>query len=340
MSRLQLDMLPVGDSDAILLEVGLSESPVVILIDGGRNWEDGDRVLRHLEEYYGGRIDHLVLSNMDADHAEGLLHVAENLSTEQIGQAWIQDISRHGVDPDRAVALARRVREEAQSTAVRSMAEHLIRSVETTRQLVQTLQEKGVPVKGAFADRNNHIGPLEVLGPTEAFFEECVRFYDDVEMLHRVVEQGVSVRRRKAPGRGPAHPDEVLAQAVDDPQTVQQASLILLLQYEGDRYLFTGDAGRRAFSRVPDKGKMRDLHWLQVPNHGSKHNLGPGLLDLFSPDLAYISCSGVGINPHPDLLSALRNRGAVVYTTAGSGNIWHRRGDVPARPGYETRRPR
>ncbi len=85
---------------------------------------------------------------------------------------------------------------------------------------------------------------------------------------------------------------------------------------------------------------MRNLHWLQVPNHGSKNNLTPELLDLFRPALAYISCSGIGLQPHPDLLRALESRGAAVYTTSRSGNVWHRRGDVPARKGFETQRAR
>lgn len=339
MSRLQIDMLPVGDSDAFLTEVQLDGEPEVILIDGGRNWEDGDRILRHLDAYYGGRIDHLVLSHIDAAHAAGLLHVVENLPAEKLGQAWIHDLGRHGMDIERAIALAKEVTAEAQSTSVRSVAAHLADSVESTQQLIEALKAKGVPVQEAFADANNHIGPFEVLGPTQTFFEEAVRFYGDRRMLSTVVEHGVSFKRRGASSLRPSDPDESLEQAIDDPEMARQASLILLMEYEDDKYLLTGDAGRRAFADVPDQEKMRGVHLLKVPNHGSKHNLNPALLDLFKPALAYISASGIGINPHPDLIVALQNRAAVVYTTAGSGNVWHRRGDVPARTGYETRTP-
>ncbi len=339
MPHLQLDMLPVGDSDAFLLEVALDGAPVTILIDGGKNWEDGDRVLQQLRAFYGGKLDHLILSNVDAAHAGGLLEVVENLENEEIGQAWVHDVSRHGVDPEQAQALGRKVLEGARSSAVRSVAQHLLDSVETTQRLIEALREKGVAVREPFADGHDHIGPLEVLGPTEGFFEECAAFFSDVGMLHKVVEQGVSFKRRKTPATGPADPDEILDEAIDDPLTLEQASLIVVLQYEGEKYLFCGDAGRRGFSQVSDPEKMRDLHWLKVPNHGSKHNLNSELLDLLNPRLAYISTSGVGINPHPDLLAALKNRDAVVYTTAGSGNVWHRRGDVPPREGYETKRP-
>ncbi|KPK63156.1 MAG: hypothetical protein AMK73_05335, partial [Planctomycetes bacterium SM23_32] len=111
------------------------------------------------------------------------------------------------------------------------------------------------------------------------------------------------------------------------------------LEYEGGRYLFPGDTGRRGFAACPGLERARNLHLLKVPNHGSKHNLNPELLDWFQPSLAYISASGVGINPHPDLISALKSRGAVIYSTARSGNVWHRRGDVPDRAGFATRRP-
>lgn len=332
-------MLPVGDADAFIVEVQQDGAPQVILIDGGKNWEDGDRVLRQFDAYYGRRADHLIVSHIDADHIGGLLHIAENLEPGQIGQAWVHDLSRHGVLVRQAIKLARKVVEGAESTAVRTVASHLADSVEANQRLLSVLKAKGVAVHEAFADGVNRIGPFEVLGPTTAFFEDCVRFYSDVNMLSTMVEQGISVRRRKTAGMGPSAADEVLAEAVDEPETEKQASLVLLMEYEGDKYLFPGDAGRRGFHACPDIGRARNLHWLKVPNHGSKHNLQPELLDLFRPRLAYISASGVGINPHPDLVTALRNRGAVVYSTALSGNVWHRRGDVPERTGFETRRP-
>ena len=339
MSRLQIDMLPVGDSDAFLIEVELDGEPEVILIDGGRSWEDGERILRHLNAYYGGRIDHLVLSHIDASHAAGLLYLVESLPPDKLGQAWVQDMRQHGVDVERAVKLGRDLTEQAQSTPVKTMAAHLAEAVETTQQLIAALDAKGVPVREPFSDGEARVGPLTVLGPTRGFFEEATQFYGDVRMLSAMVEHAVSLRRKHTSLVRPSDPDESLEQAIDDPETVKQASVLLLLEYEGDRYLFTGDAGRRGLEACRDTESMRRVHLLKVPNHGSKHNLSPELLDLFSPSLAYISASGIGINPHPDLIAALQNRGAVVYTTAHSGNVWHRRGDVPPRTGYETRLP-
>ena len=81
------------------------------------------------------------------------------------------------------------------------------------------------------------------------------------------------------------------------------------------------------------------LHLLKVPNHGSKHNLSPDLIGLLKPELAYVSASGVGIDPHPDLVTALKARGAAVYSTSLTGNLWHHRGPVPPRTGFDTRRP-
>ena len=134
---------------------------------------------------------------------------------------------------------------------MRSVASHLADSVETVQRLVDVLNKKGIPVREAFADRTNRIGPFEVLAPTVAFFEECVKFYDNVEMLDEMVEAGISFARGMATtATGPTYYDEVLAEAVDDPQTQKQASLVLLLTYEGDRYLFTGDAGKRAFAAI------------------------------------------------------------------------------------------
>ncbi len=340
MARLQIDMLPVGDADAFLIEVEADGPREVILIDGGRNWEDGERVLTQLDAYYGRRIDHLVLSHVDVEHAGALLHVVESLEPDQIGCAWVHDLRNHGVEPDRAVQIARRIAEDAESDAVRSVATHLADSVEANQRLLDVLRGRGIEVREAFADGEDRIGPFQVLGPTAEFFQECVRFYGEAREMHRVVERGISFRRRHTAGMGPAAADETLDAAIDDPETEKQASLVMLLQYEGERYLFTGDAGRRGFAACKAlKAKASDLHLLKVPNHGSKHNLSSDLLDLFRPDLAYISAAGVGINPHPALIQALKDRAAVVYSTHRAGNIWHHRGEVPERKGFETKRP-
>ncbi|MHC4480072.1 MAG: ComEC/Rec2 family competence protein [Planctomycetota bacterium] len=339
MARLQIDMLPVGDADAFIIEVQLGASSEIILLDGGKDWEDGDRVLRQLDAYYGRRVDHVVLSHIDVDHAGGLLHVVENLEPGQIGRAWVHDIDRHGVPAEKAIRLARHLSEEAQSTPVRTVANHVAESLEATQRLIQALQAKGITVTEPFVDGENRIGPLQVLGPTVELFESAVEFYGGARALSAMVEQAIAFRRRRAVGASRATPDEVLTDAGDNPESEKQVSLILLLEYEGDRYLFPGDAGRRGFDACPELEKARGLHLLKVPNHGSKHNLSPELLDLFQPALAYISSSGVGIDPHPDLITALKNRGAVIYSTAKSGNVWHRRGDVPERTGYATRRP-
>lgn len=340
MPSLQIDMLPVGDSDAFLVELVLDGSKQVILIDGGRNWEDGERILRHLDTYYGGHLDHLILSHVDHAHASGLVHVVEKLGGEGIGQAWVHDVSAHGVSVKRAIERASELAGAASSTAVRSVANYLRFSLQSTQDLIQALTAAGVPMAEPFADRNNQIGPLRVLGPTEEFFEECVGFFGSTEMMDRMIEQAVSFRRGRTAPTKAASPDEILKEAIDDPETTRQASLIALLTYEGDRYLFTGDAGRRALKAVEDRDALRDVHWLKVPAHGSKHNLDPELLDLMDPALAYISSGGVDINPHPALVSALEDRGAVVYTTSGSGNVWHRRGNVAPRSGFQTQPPR
>lgn len=339
MARLQIDMLPVGDADAFIVEVQRDGAPEVCLIDGGRGWEDGDRVLRQLDAYYAGRIDHLILSHIDVEHAGGLLRLVEALDAERIGRAWVHDLAQHGVDVQESIRLAQGLLEQAQSTPVKTMARHVADSIEATTWLIEALKDKGIPVSEPFADGENRIGPFEVLGPTKAFFEGAVRSYDDVHGLDAMIEAGISVRRRTTVGAGAGEPDDILRQTPDSPEAHKQVSLILLMNYEGDKYLFPGDAGRAGFAACADLEKARKLHLLKVPNHGSKHNLNPELLDLLKPALAYVSSSGTGINPHPALISALQSRGATIYSTARSGNVWHRRGDVPSRAGFETKRP-
>jgi glyoxylase-like metal-dependent hydrolase (beta-lactamase superfamily II) len=74
----EIDLLPVGDKksgDAICIRYGnpLTSDYQVILIDGGYS-DDSGKIIDHITRYYQtDRIDHMILSHADNDHACGLI---------------------------------------------------------------------------------------------------------------------------------------------------------------------------------------------------------------------------------------------------------------------------
>ncbi|WP_314911015.1 MBL fold metallo-hydrolase [Cardiobacterium hominis] len=86
----EIDFLPVGNGDksgdAIIIRYRLNEDYKIMVVDGGTK-ESGEEIVRHIKKYYNtDRVDYLVNTHPDADHASGLEVVLEEL---QVGEVWV-----------------------------------------------------------------------------------------------------------------------------------------------------------------------------------------------------------------------------------------------------------
>ena len=86
-------------------------------------------------------------------------------------------------------------------------------------------------------------------------------------------------------------------------------------------YLFTGDAGVPALERAITPYGVRNVTWLDVPHHGSKHNINSGVLDTLLPDVAYFSARGTRKHPSVAVINALKRRGCICFSTHKNGNL-------------------
>ena len=86
----EIDFLPVGNGersgDAIAIRYGSPGDYKVLVYDGGTK-ESGQALVDHIKKYYGTtRVDYVVNSHPDSDHASGLSVVLEQL---EIGELWM-----------------------------------------------------------------------------------------------------------------------------------------------------------------------------------------------------------------------------------------------------------
>ena len=111
------------------------------------------------------------------------------------------------------------------------------------------------------------------------------------------------------------------------------------------------DAGIEAINQAISKAMtlgidLKTAIFIQVPHHGSKHNVGPSTLDsilgLKSPELkeeymktAFASVPKEGDPKHPSkkVANAFKRRGAKVIVTKGN-TIHHFSSDAPDCPGW------
>lgn len=107
--------------------------------------------------------------------------------------------------------------------------------------------------------------------------------------------------------------------------SLNAASQVLLVEFQGIRFLFTGDCGEEGEELLVQTLCEQELscHILKVGHHGSATSTGEALLAQLNPQLAVISC---GIqnryrHPHPDVLTRLRAHHVPYYITAECGAV-------------------
>ena len=115
-------------------------------------------------------------------------------------------------------------------------------------------------------------------------------------------------------------------------QPFNNTSAILGMEFNGNKFLFTADAGSEALDAVPSLWK--NLLWMQVPHHGSDGNLSQANIERFCPRVAFVSA--VGDSSHPDraIVNGLIKVGTKVFSTHTQGHLWYWIGGVPYRSNY------
>lgn len=105
--------------------------------------------------------------------------------------------------------------------------------------------------------------------------------------------------------------------------SLNNASIVLHLEYGDVSFLFTGDAEKEAEQEMIASGFELTSTILKVGHHGSQTSSTLPFLDAVSPEVAIIMCSidnRFG-HPHSQTIEALEAREIDIYCTAWHGNI-------------------
>jgi len=315
----EIDFMPSGEgsrsSDAISFRYGNLESSDpkqqrVVVIDGGTK-ASGEALVKHITTYYHTRrVDAVLLTHPDADHASGLTVVIESLEVGALymHRPWAHAEALHAMITDGRLS-------------VRAVTQKLARSLANVYELDQMAKRRNIPVIEPFAGSLLLNDPaLLVLGPD-------VNYYRDLacEMAELRAEpstlSGLLQSFTQGAGDALARIKESLGFESetwsDAPGTSpsNNSSAILLFRDRDKSFLFTGDAGVPALTRAADLATtsgiaLNTLHGLQVPHHGSRHNISPALLDRIKAPYGLISvCCDSPKHPSPRVTNALKRRG-------------------------------
>jgi len=363
----EVDFLAVGEGeksgDAIALRFGnlygKRNEQTVIVIDGGYQ-ESGERLVEHIKYYYKTtKVDLVVATHPDGDHASGLSVVLEKLDVETL---WMHQPWKHTNDIAKLFIDGR--------VTDNSVRKSLRESLEAIGKLEKIAKSKRIPIIEPFVGLKDKSGCFSVLGPTINFYESQLPHFRSTPdprehplladrlfldepyskvfgvqelcffqkwMLPDPREDSARILQIPANNRNFV---KIVAESWDyetlsnDGETSAEndSSTILLLTFENQRLLFTADAGIPALTEVVDRLENKNfdfstLNFVQIPHHGSRRNVRPSLLNrlIGYPILGYPKKSRIASVPKMAFVSAAM-KGAPKHPSKQVTNAFQRRG--------------
>lgn len=336
----EIDYLAVGEgessADAIALRIiePSTATQRVIIIDGGTK-ESGAGLVDLVRARYGtNAVDIVICTHPDADHASGLTVVLEEM---EVGCLVMHLPWNHA---DRL----KKMFKDGRLTST-GLERKLTRSLLHASSLEDLALSKHIPVYEPFEGLTGFDGRLEVLGPSQSYYETLVANFDctpEPKEQHGLLG-GIATFVREAIEWVD---DNMLVNLLDDSDTTSpenSSSAIVLFRVDDQKLLFTGDAGKTSLVLAADYAARRgialtDLAFLDVPHHGSKRNAGKTAFEKIKATTAFISAArNSSKHPSKKVMNALKKNGSAVFKTCGR-NIWHHDG-TPARSDYSPLAP-
>lgn len=120
------------------------------------------------------------------------------------------------------------------------------------------------------------------------------------------------------------HPDAGFVNADGKaPRGTNNASVVMMMEYDRTRWLFTGDAEIEALARIQTFGSYLDADVVKISHHGSWNGTTPDWIEATSPIYAVISCGEQNLFNHPSAstLAILKRSGVEICRTDRSGAV-------------------
>lgn len=208
--------------------------------------------------------------------------------------------------------------------------------------LLELIDKVGISREEPFMGESYDPINLYVLGPDEQYYESLIPdFRVDLDFKEEQQDDVYSPFNQLFYKTEDEFFSKALDNANDDPSKVNQSSVIFAFCPGKEILLFTGDAGREALKRVINidtEGALKNVSWLKVPHHGSKHNLNSAIINYFHPSISYISTEKYGKYANICTVNALKKVGDVYSTHKDRQSLWHhhntkdRESYTPAKP--------
>ena len=338
--KYEIDFLPVGEGsgDAIVIRYGDDEGGYSLhVVDGGRT-ATADTIATHIDKYYPGyHIDHMVLSHADDDHATGLIGVLEKFKVHHL---WM----------NRPWLYADQIIENFHGNwTLQGLIDDIKERHPYLVDLERIANMKGTVIHEVF--QGDRIGQFTVLAPSRERYINSIHEFSKTPTSYATEASGLGGMWNAVKAAAQKLFENWDIETLAENTQTSASNESCVVQYavlNGKGVLLTADVGPIGLAEAGKYGALLGLNrpkFVQVPHHGSRHNVTPSVLDMWlgpkvkqGTEVGTAYCS-VGANkddyPRAQVTNAFIRRGFKVYSTrskslshsAGGGHGW-----VPATP--------
>jgi beta-lactamase superfamily II metal-dependent hydrolase len=329
---IEIEFLPTGNDsgDAIVIREGTDLTGHNIhVVDGGYT-ATSDTIIEHIEQYYGdnARITHMVLSHADDDHATGLIKVFERFPVTHLwmNRPWLHvaEVMQH---------FHGNYTEQGLYDDMRDLHPYLIKLEELA---AQKNQQTLFPTTIHDVFQGDLIGSFRVLAPSR---DRYISLIPDLPKTPKRIKadetpgilSGLFTEAKEAMKSylEEKWDVETLSSNPQPPTGASnESSVVQMAVVNNKRYLLTADVGPDGLNEAADFAQALGLlgppDFVQVPHHGSRHNVTPAVLDRWLGERVAegtergVALASVGKNrtehPRAQVSNAFRRRGYPVHT--------------------------
>lgn len=320
----EIDFLPVGEWskwwDAIAIrywDFSRRDLFKVFVIDWWTkaSWE---LVVNHIKQHFQTEtIDFIIATHFHQDHIGWISEIINWL------KVW-------GIVMHRPWTYSKTIKKMTiTEMSISKLEERLEKSLNGLSNLEDLATEKKIPIYECFAGQHIFQDELIVLWPTKEYYEQLLVNFTatpEAKKEYSLIEKAEQFIKNAAETATEWIDEtlhyETLTDDYEDTSPENNSSIVLLLQIDGKRLLFTGDCWKEWINKVIEFASNNDIDlsnidFLDVPHHGSKRNLWPTILNKLQPKVAFISCPKEWDPKHPSrkVINALIRRNCSVYTT-------------------------
>ncbi|MEX1014603.1 MAG: MBL fold metallo-hydrolase [Candidatus Paceibacterota bacterium] len=338
----EVDILAVGEEsksgDAIALRYGDfvndPSNQKVVVIDGGFKGSGEELVERIQNEYGTSYVDVVISTHPDSDHISGLEVILDKLT---VGELWMHRPWNTNTELKKMV--------ESEVGLIELMSVNKAKkSLRAAFSLEKMANEKGITIIDPYAGHSTTDRIIHVIGPSFEFYSSLLPDFEKGGQM----SAGEKIKRLISEFW---HKDELEEPHENAVSARNNSSVVTVVTFPDKNFLFTGDAGVKALASASEHASSRNfhlganIHYYQVPHHGSKRNMGPSILDaIIGPIVpqgqmngktAFISAAkNSPKHPSHRVKNAFIRRGVNVSQTCGQCHCFRSSG-VPTRQGWE-----